>query len=239
LRRNKLLARVAARRLPSWRKLPPPTYYLLVTRPPRRRHLRLRPTRPPPRRRTILRRNKISLPPTSTWTRGLNRSLRLLMSTWAQEPNKMPQTPAHPSAALGLLMMPAQATGAPAQITKERALQCRRSGLLRNLPLLAKLHRPRRNNPHSRLPLLRRLQHHPRPLPRPRPSSQTRPLLRSSPAPSRSSRPSPAHHPPPLLPLKQRPGPALPCPCILAGQQPGLATGPASSTRRNLRAASP
>jgi hypothetical protein len=161
------------------------------------------------------------------------------MSTWTQEPNKMPQTPVRPPVTLALLKTPAQAIRVSAQISKERALQCRKSGLLRDLPLLGKLHRPRRNNPRPRLPLLRRLQHQPRPLSRPRPPSRIRPLPRSSPAPSRSSRPSPAHHPPLLLLLKQHPRPALPWPYILPGQHPGLATGPASSTRQNLRAASP
>jgi hypothetical protein len=118
----------------------------------------------------ILRRNKTILPPTSIWTRGLNKTLLLLMSRWTQEPNLMPLTPARLQAVPGLLKTSAQAIRAPAQI-KEKPLKYQMSGLTRHLLLLDKLHRPRRNNQHLKLQPLKRL------LPRPRPLSWPSPAL--------------------------------------------------------------
>jgi hypothetical protein len=182
LRRNTLPAQVPAPTLKTRRPLPPLTFPQQAIPLPRRRHLRLRLTRLPPRRRTILRRNKTILPPMSIWTRGLNRILRLLMSIWTQEPSQKPLTPARPPAALGQLKMPAQATRAPAWTSKERALQYQKSRPSRNLFLLAKLHRPRRNNLRPRLLLRPRPLPRPRLLPQPRPLSQPRPLFRIRPA---------------------------------------------------------
>jgi hypothetical protein len=110
----------------------------------------------------ILRWNKITLPPTSTWTRGLNKIFLLPMSTWIRGLNQMLLTQARPPAVPELLKMSAQATRAPAQ-RKEKPQKYQKSGLTRHLLLQDKLRRPRRNNQRPRLQLLKRLLSQPSP----------------------------------------------------------------------------